>query len=352
MKKIHVGFICGGKSSEHEISLLSVKNIVDALDTDLFAATVFGVDKQGVWRAYSPEGYLENAGDPKQIRLAGSDAVIAFIPGPGGAKIANARTWRPIPCPEVMFPIIHGTYGEDGSLQGFLNILGIPFVGAGVLSSAVCMDKDVCKRLLENAGIRTAPSMVLTASGRRSYAEVRAGLGEIVFVKPANEGSSVGVSRADNAESFEEALRTAFLHDAKVLVEAAIAGREIECSVLGPAENPAASRCGEVVVADSFYSYDAKYINGTARTIIPAVLDDALETAVRETAVRAYRVLGCTGFARVDFFVSGRDIYVNELNTLPGFTNISMYPKLWEASGLGYSALITRLIRSALQGGA
>lgn len=348
MKKIHVGFICGGKSSEHEISLLSTKNIVEALDSDLFEATLFGVDKQGVWKIYPVNAYLKNENDPEKIQLSDSDTLVGFVPGDAATKIINARTKEPIHCPDVMFPVIHGTYGEDGSLQGFLNILGIPFVGADVLSSAVCMDKDVSKRLLEKAGIMTAPYELLFPWCMKSFEEIRHNLGDTVFVKPANEGSSIGVSKVTSAEAFDQAVQAAFRYDSKVIVEAAIIGREIECSVLGLTGSPMASRCGEVVVADSFYSYDAKYIDDTARVIIPAQLDKKIEDSVRQIAIQAYKALGCTGFARVDFFVSGDNIYVNELNTIPGFTNISMFPKLWEVTGIGYSELITRLIHSAL----
>ena len=251
-----------------------------------------------------------------------------------------------------MFPLIHGTFGEDGCLQGLLRLLNVPFVGAGVLGSAVGMDKDVMKRLLNHAGIPTVKFRVITRKSAREtgFAVLEQELGLPFFVKPANAGSSVGVSKVASAAEFGEALRAAFRYDEKLLIEEGIHGRELECGVLGNDE-PAASVVGEVVVRDEFYSYEAKYVNENGAILeIPALLSLEISEIVRELAVKAFKVLDCAGMARVDFFLAddGR-VLLNEINTVPGFTNISMFPLLWEASGLSYSELVDRLIEFAIQ---
>ena len=252
----------------------------------------------------------------------------------------------------MVFPLIHGTFGEDGCLQGLLRLLNVPFVGAGVLGSAIGMDKDVMKRLLNHAGIQTARFRVVTrqTAGKISFNELQDELAECLFIKPANTGSSVGISKVRNAEQFARSLSEAFRFDEKVLIEEAIRGRELECGVIGD-EDPEASVVGEVIVHGEFYSYEAKYVdeNGAALDI-PAKVSAELSERVRALSIAAFKVLNCAGMARVDFFLAddGR-LLVNEINTIPGFTNISMFPLLWEASGLTYSDLIDRLVMLALQ---
>jgi D-alanine-D-alanine ligase len=253
---------------------------------------------------------------------------------------------------DMMFPLIHGAFGEDGCLQGLLRLLNVPFVGAGVRGSAVGMDKDVMKRLLNHAGIPTVKFRVITIKNTRetSFAALELELGSPFFVKPANAGSSVGVSKVTNTAEFAEALREAFRYDEKLLIEEGIHGREVECGVLGN-EEPEASVVGEVVVRDEFYSYEAKYVNENGAILdIPALVPLEISEKVRELAIAAFKVLECAGMARVDFFLTddGR-VLLNEINTVPGFTNISMFPLLWEASGVSYSELIDRLIALALQ---
>lgn len=252
----------------------------------------------------------------------------------------------------MIFPIIHGTLGEDGALQGLLKILELPFVGSDVLSSAICMDKDITKRLLQAAGIAVAPFLTVQAYNPNEYnfQEVQDILGLPLFIKPANQGSSVGVSKVENEQEFLIALDEAFKYDNKVLIEKSIKGREIECAVLGNYA-PQASVCGEVIVKTDFYSYDAKYIdNQSSEVVIPAIISEQASQKIREISIKAFKVLGCLGLARVDFFLTEYDeIILNEVNTLPGFTNNSMYPKLWEASGIGYAELITKLIELALE---
>jgi D-alanine-D-alanine ligase len=253
---------------------------------------------------------------------------------------------------DVVFPVLHGPFGEDGTVQGLLKLANLPFVGAGVLGSAVGMDKDVMKRLLRDAKIPVPKFLVFERSelGRIKYAPVKRLLGLPFFVKPANLGSSVGISKVTNEREFSGALREAFRYDNKVLLEEGINGREIECSVLGN-DNPIASLPGEIITSHDFYSYDAKYLDEKgAQLIVPARLPKQVVTRIQELALKAFKVLCCEGMGRVDFFLRGRsEVIVNEINTIPGFTTISMYPKMWQASGISYSRLIDRLIRLALE---
>jgi len=352
MAKIRVGIIFGGKSSEHRVSLQSAQNIVDAIDQQKFDISLIGIDQDGTWRILDATHYLEHGNDPKLIALVSRESetvVHSQINQPQIFAIENAQALPPI---DVIFPIIHGTLGEDGALQGMLKILDLPFVGSDVLSSAICMDKDVTKRLLQGSGIAVAPFLTVQAYNPHelSFQEVQNTLGLPVFIKPANQGSSVGVSKVENEQEFIAALENAFQYDSKVLIEKFIKGREIECGVLGN-YYPKASVCGEVVVKSSFYSYEAKYIdNQSSEVVIPALISDEESKKIRDISIKAFKVLGCLGLARVDFFLTENgDVLLNEVNTLPGFTNNSMYPKLWEASGISYSELITQLIELALE---
>ncbi|AHY60770.1 D-alanine--D-alanine ligase [Stenotrophomonas rhizophila] len=352
MGKTRVGIIFGGRSAEHEVSLQSAKNIVDALDKERFDVTLIGIDKQGQWHVSDPQAFLLHAEDPARIALNPSGNAVAVHPGVARQQLVPTDPATALEQIDVVFPIVHGTLGEDGSLQGLLRMANLPFVGAGVLGSAVAMDKDVAKRLLRDAGLAVAPFVCFNraSAANADYAALVAQLGAPLFVKPANQGSSVGVSKVHTAQQFHEALALALSYDHKALVETAIDGREIECAVLGN-ETPEASVCGEVVVHDEFYSYDTKYISEHgADVVVPAAISDADQQRIRAIAVRAYQALDCAGLARVDVFL-GRDgeVVINEINTLPGFTRISMYPKLWAASGLGYTALITRLLELALE---
>lgn len=351
MAKLRVGVVFGGKSAEHEVSLQSAKNIVDAMDKSRFDVVLLGIDKQGQWHVSDANNYLLNANDPARIALNPSENSVALVPGIQQQQLIQAENSTPLPNVDVIFPIVHGTLGEDGSLQGMLRLANLPFVGSDVLASAACMDKDVTKRLLRDAGLSIAPFITLTRAnrGQISFSEVQARLGLPLFVKPANQGSSVGVSKVTNEAQYQAAVNLAFEFDKKVVVETGIKGREIECAVLGN-DSPQASTCGEIVLNSEFYAYDTKYIdeNG-AQVVVPADIDPAINDKIRGIAVQAYQALGCEGMARVDVFLTPEnDVIINEINTLPGFTNISMYPKLWQASGIGYSELITRLIELAI----
>lgn len=347
--KTSVAILFGGQSSEHEVSLQSARNVINAIDRGTYDLTLIGIDKQGRWLRFDERDYLLNGSDPAKIKLSASGQLLSLLPGATGGQFIDVASGVELPRIDVVFPLIHGAFGEDGSLQGLLRLLAIPFVGPDVLSSAACMDKDVTKRLLRDAGIAVAPFVVVSRGESVAFATVAAELGLPMFVKPASQGSSVGVSKVTHEASYMAALSLAFEFDHKVLIETGIVGREVECAVLGNRQ-PQVSVCGEVIANDEFYAYDTKYLNGDqARIAIPAELAADLSDEVRDVALRAYQVLGCAGLARVDFFVTEtRDIIINEVNTIPGFTSISMYPKLWQASGVFYPELIDRLIRFGL----
>ena len=344
--KIRVAVICGGASAEHEVSLASARNIVAALDRERFAVSVIGIDKAGVWHAADADDFVHAPDDPKQIKLKAHAGELAVVPGREAGQIINVATGEVAMEVDVAFPIVHGPTGEDGTLQGLLRAANIACVGAGVLASAAAMDKDVTKRLLRDAGIKIAPFALVTreTAADASYDALAATLGPTLFIKPANLGSSVGVSRVTDEKNFADALALALRFDHKVLVEAGVKGREIECAVLGNA-SPRASTVGEVVVdGGGFYAYDTKYVDDSARVVIPADLDATTIEAVQQVALATYKTLDCRGLARVDVFVTeDASVIVNEINTLPGFTRISMYPKLWDASGIGYRELVGQL---------
>jgi D-alanine-D-alanine ligase len=344
--KIRLAIICGGRSTEHEVSVCSARNVYDAVDKSKYDLSVIRVEKSGVWTL------LHSAGELTAAPGMESD----LLSGPRGASVSESEMLQTISMSaverglDVVFPLIHGAFGEDGCLQGLLRLLNVPFVGAGVLGSAIGMDKDVMKRLLNHAGIPTARFRVITRKKRIVFSELQQDLGPTLFIKPANTGSSVGITKVVNSDQFAHALMEAFRFDEKVLVEEAIHGRELECGVIGN-EEPEASVVGEVVVRTEFYSYNAKYVDENGANLeIPAALPTEISERIRQVAVDAFKVLGCAGMARVDFFLTDDErLLVNEINTIPGFTNISMFPLLWEASGLSYPELVDRLITLALQ---
>jgi len=357
MKKLRVAVVFGGRSAEHEISLLSAQNVVSALDPERYEAILIGIDRVGRWYLNAGSG---NSAAPAvtgreadTIRLASGSPEIALVSG-GPSSALVTRDGGALGTVDVLFPVLHGPYGEDGTIQGLAKLADIPCVGAGVLGSAVGMDKDVMKRLLRDAGIPISDFETIHRydwdAERVTGETVIQRLGLPVFVKPANLGSSIGISRASNREELLNAIRIAFDYDMKIIVEMAVAGREIECSILGN-DDPVASVPGEVVTAGGFYSYAAKYLdeNGT-ELLIPADLTDAERETIQQTCIRTFRALCCSGMARVDgFLVADGSFVVNEINTIPGFTRISMYPKLFEASGITQRELIDRLISLAVE---
>ncbi len=333
--QIRVAVLLGGKSAEHEVSLQSARNIIRSLDSGRYQTLLVSIDKAGVWRLAQPRHLLQHEDDPSRIRLEPSGPQVILLPWPDPAPLLEPATGRRHPV-DLAFPVLHGPFGEDGTIQGLLELAGLPYVGAGVLGSAAAMDKDAAKRLLRDAGVPVARSVTLRAAEPPPPWEALSDrLGAPLFVKPANLGSSVGVHKVRDAPQLQLALEDAFRYDAKVLVEEFVAGREIECSVLGNAR-PQASLPGEIVPTHEFYSYEAKYLDDRGAELrIPAELPSRLVERVQSLAVQAFQALDCVGMARVDFFLTPDDqVLVNEVNTIPGFTNISMYPKLWEASGL------------------
>jgi len=351
-KKIKVAILFGGQSAEHEISLQSARNVVAAIDRRKHDVVLVGITKTGRWYLCEESNFVLHADSPRLIKLQKTGDSLALCLGDGAGRFISLFDNREIGPIDVVFPVLHGPFGEDGTVQGLLKLANVPFVGAGVLGSAVGMDKEVMKRLLREAHIPVADFVVLNRSkaGEIDFETVKKRLGQPMFVKPANLGSSVGISKVKNEDEFGEAVALALKYDNKILVEEYIEGREIECSVLGN-ENPIASVPGEIIPRHEFYSYDSKYIdeNGAALEI-PAGLSDNVTKKVQACAVKAFEVLCCEGMARVDFFVrKNGDVIVNEINTIPGFTKISMYPKLWEASGISYSELIDRLIQLAIE---
>jgi len=350
-KKLRVALLFGGKSAEHEISLISARSIFAAMDKKKYEVIAVAIDKQGRWFIDEGARWLR---DPRQksIESRAARAAAAVLPGENRAPLVCPERGRPLGAIDVVFPVLHGPFGEDGTVQGLLKLANLPFVGAGVLGSAVGMDKDVMKRLLRDARIPVARFLAFGRADRDriNFAKMKEALGLPLFVKPANLGSSVGISKVAHRAQFGAAVDEAFRYDNKILIEECVDGREVECSVLGN-EKPLASLPGEIIVRREFYSYDAKYLDEEgARFEIPARLPKATIQKVQRLALQSYRTLCCEGMARVDFFVRANgEVLVNEINTIPGFTPISMYPKMWEASGLSYPRLIDRLIGLALE---
>ncbi|MBE5820703.1 MAG: D-alanine--D-alanine ligase [Clostridiales bacterium] len=338
MHKIKIGIICGGKSTEHEVSVISANSVIKNLNKDKYEIYNIFIDKGNDW-------YEKNNDEEKKI-----EDINNFL--------KNL---------DVVFPVLHGLYGEDGTIQGMLELLGIPYVGCKVLASSIAMDKVYTKIIFDRAGIKQAKYVYIKKEKNNyiyideNFNEEKLELEEIckrverkikypMFVKPSNSGSSVGINKSKNNEELKKHIEYAAQFDNKILIEENIIGREIECAIIGN-EDVNASVLGEIKSAEEFYSFDAKYKNNESKTIIPATLSEDLTEKVRKLAVKAFKAIDGKGFSRVDFFVNGEsnDIYINEINTIPGFTEISMYPKLWEASGLKYTELLDELINLAME---
>jgi D-alanine-D-alanine ligase len=338
--RVRLVLLFGGRSAEHDISCISASNVLAAVDPGRYDVVPVGITRDGCFVLAEAGPELEATGDTVALHE------ILDVEGP---TTSTGET------PTVVLPILHGPNGEDGTIQGALEVAGVPYVGSGVLASAVAMDKDMAKTVLAARGIPQTPWRAIHAHSppdEVGLSMILAELGPVVFVKPANMGSSIGVSRVSRGEgtaALARALETALRYDDVVVTEAGVEGRELECAVLGN-EEPRSSVLGEVVSGAMFYDYDDKYFDGRATTIIPAELDALTMTAGQELAVRTFEALRCTGMARVDMFLrDDGELLVNEVNTIPGFTPISMYPKLWEASGLSYPALVDELVALALR---
>jgi D-alanine-D-alanine ligase len=348
--KICVGILFGGRSAEHKISLQSASNIIAALDKNKYQCVLIAIDRQGKWFVCDEKNYLTNVDDPKKIELLSVAKEIAFVPGRKSSQFFELESKKSFSL-DVVFPVLHGPYGEDGTVQGMLKLLDLPFVGSSVAGSAVCMDKDLSKRLFEHAGLPICKHLTFhkNDSSQIKFSEVKQKLGVPVFVKPSNMGSSVGIAKVEDEKSFFCAIDNAFKFDNKIVVEECISGRELEISVLGNSEL-SVSVAGEIVVQKDFYSYEAKYLDDNgALLVIPAKIGDDIYEEMKTLALKAFCVLGCEGMGRCDFFLnSAGKLFINEVNSIPGFTKISMYPKLWEESGVSCSALLDRLVSLAI----
>ncbi|MDR2602568.1 MAG: D-alanine--D-alanine ligase [Spirochaetaceae bacterium] len=347
--KLKIGILFGGKSAEHEVSIQSAVNIYNAVKKGPYEPHLIGIDKTGKWFYIEGglEEFIKNQNDPSEIKIEYNGKRSALLPECGG--VLNIECGGALKL-DVIFPILHGPMGEDGVIQGALKTAGVPFVGCGVLASAASMDKDVCKRLLRDSGVPVARWVAVKNLKDLPFSAAAKELSLPLFIKPANMGSSVGVNKAYNQTEYEKALAEAFLYDSKILVEEAIEGREIECAVLGN-QNPIASAAGEIIPSSGFYSYKAKYLDEKGAVLkIPAEISAEKHEEIKSLAVKTFNALCCEGLSRVDMFLKkDGSLVVNEINTMPGFTKISMYPKLWEAGGLSYEALIEKLINLAIE---
>ena len=351
--KISVGLLFGGKSGEHEVSLTSARGILGAIDKNKYSVVCIGITKEGTWIVGDdPMAVLTGRQDGDAVRPLEIALAIKPAQPDGAAGGSKGFVFQDV---DVVFPILHGPFGEDGTVQGFLDLLDMPYVGAGVMASAVAMDKILFKQVLTASCVPMLPYRAFLrpqwdSDPEAVMADCEQYLDYPMFAKPANMGSSVGISKIRSRAALQAGLEEAFRFDRKILVEQGIDAREIEISVLGNDE-PIASVPGEIIPSRDFYSYAAKYLDDASELLIPAPLSLDQVQAVKELAVQAYEAIDCAGMARVDFLVDKNtgDVWLNELNTIPGFTPISMYPKLWQASGLGYSELIDRLLELALE---
>lgn len=337
MEKKRLAIIFGGKSPEHPISIRSARSVVKNIDKKKYQICLIKIDQKGDWYLIDNVDLEQNEGAPQVAMIS-----VREVP-----QIIDINSGTPLGVIDVVFPVLHGAYGEDGTIQGLFKMLNVAFVGTGLLGSTNCMDKDYCKRLLANDGLMVAPGYCYT---KETYAQIDFDklVNELqlpLFIKPANAGSSVGVHKINSESEFRKGMEDAFLYDHKVLVEKTIVGREIECAVLGN-ENAQSSVPGEIIPQTEFYSYESKYESEDGAILeAPAKLESEEQTMLQDLAIRAYNVLNCEGLSRVDFFLTeDGTAYINEINTMPGFTTISMYPKLWELSGISYSNLIDQLI--------
>jgi len=358
-QRIRVLILFGGRSAEHEVSCTSARHVAAAMDQGRFEVVPVGITREGAWvlpeasRAIVDSGgalavppvCFEAAGEPVTFRAEpGNARILRHGEGGGGGEFGF----------DVVFPVLHGPYGEDGAIQGLLELADVAYVGSGVLGSAVGMDKEKMKLLFHAAGLPMGDYTVIRAPQwrreKQRFLDEAAWLGFPSFTKPANLGSSVGISRCTNLASLAAGIEAAFLHDNKILVEQAIVGREIECGVIGN-DDPRPSVCGEVLAAGDFYDYVSKYVDTESRTVVPAAIPEPVAEVVRKYSVRAFKAVDAAGMARVDFFYQegGRGVVVNEINTIPGFTAISMFPQLWGATGLDYPDLIEKLFELALK---
>ena len=335
MTRLTVLVLFGGESSEHEVSIMSARNIYASMDGDKYDTLLCYIDKNGKW--WLLDEWLDEPSIHGGRQLLAAPGTGGFMTLPGNELVH----------PDVIFPVLHGKNGEDGTVQGLAQLLHIPMVGCDTVASAVTFDKIMTKEILKANGIRSADYVVHTKGDvYPQYSEVAEKLGPILFVKPARAGSSIGITKVHNEVEFLPALKQALEHSSRILIEESIDGRELETAVLGNPPNHKVSGIGEIIAGAEFYDYDSKYAaDSTSQTLTNVDLPTGVEDKIRETSLKAYQVLGCSGLARIDYLLKGTVPYVIEVNTLPGFTNISMYPKLWRAAGMHYPELVDKLIQ-------
>ncbi|MEF9991522.1 MAG: D-alanine--D-alanine ligase [Peptostreptococcaceae bacterium] len=353
MEKLSVALIFGGKSGEHDVSRISASSIFKHINKEKYNIHTIGITKEGKWLYY--KGSEENIANGKWEQLADNDVKINLLPN-GNSKVGLEFKDGSFKKIDVLFPVLHGPYGEDGKIQGLFEISSIPYVGCGVLASSVGMDKLVCKKIFSQIGL---PQVKYTYTDKWSFKlneskeldKIECELKYPIFVKPANMGSSVGISKVFNRDELLNGIKEALKYDRRIVLEQGINAREIEVAVLGN-DDVKASIAGEIIPAKDFYDYEDKYINGVSKLEIPAKLNENEMEEIRQMAVDAFKAIDGRGLSRVDFFIDNKtsEIYINEINTLPGFTNISMYPKLWDATGIQYTGLIDNLIQLAIEG--
>jgi len=344
MKK-NLLLVFGGRSGEHEVSLRSAKNVYNAIDRDEFNVFLLAIGKDGTFR-YAGKN-LVGVDDFARLINKGKRCTVSFEDGRPRLLVFEKQRVKYVTRLDLAFPVLHGTFGEDGTIQGLFEMANLPYVGGGVLASSLCMDKEICKRILRDHCIDIVPFYTIKKyAGKKEQRDIlEASIKSLfpLFVKPANSGSSVGISKAKDYRALIKAVKLAFKYDNKIIVEKSISGREIECAVLGN-DKPIAAVLGEVVPINEFYDYEAKYIKDGSKTIVPAPIDNATAKKIKEIAIKAYKACELEGMARVDFFLTKKEVFVNEINTIPGFTEISMFPMMWAADGLDYKRLIKRLI--------
>lgn len=353
---IRVGLLYGGRSGEHDVSLCSAASVAENLDSNKYETVAIGIGRDGRWHVQDSPLVVRDKTFGKRLALEDTGTwFVNHFEENGVLNLFNPETEKKTTV-DVIFPVVHGTYCEDGTLQGLLELAGVPYVGADVLGSSVGMDKDVAKRLLRDGGISVVPWITVTKrqwtdDKKKCENDIAGSIGIPAFVKPANAGSSVGIKKITALSQIADAVEYALRYDSKILIEKAVQCREIECSVMGN-DSPAVSQPGEIVPRHEFYSYEAKYIDPDgAELVIPAVLEDEISKQITTSALNAYKILCCSGMARIDFFLEKNSniFYLNEINTLPGFTTISMFPKLWEKSGITYKELLDMLIDLAIE---
>ncbi|TPG36845.1 D-alanine--D-alanine ligase family protein [Mycolicibacterium hodleri] len=360
--RVRVAVVYGGRSSEHAISCVSAGSILRNLDAERFEVVAVGITPDGSWVLTDGEHdslAITDGRLPEVTGATGTELALAADPGRRGQLLSlGSEPGDVLAAVDVVFPVLHGPYGEDGTIQGLLELAGVPYVGAGVLASAAGMDKEFTKKLLAAEGLPIGDQVVLRAHDETLSLDERERLGLPVFVKPARGGSSIGVSRVATWDELASAIAYARQHDPKVIVEAAVAGRELECGVLEfPDGHVEASTVGEIRVAgvrgreDGFYDFATKYLEDAAELDVPAKIDDEIADEIRQLAVRAFRAIDCQGLARVDFFLTEDGPVINEINTMPGFTTISMYPRMWAASGIDYPTLLAAMVDTAVARG-